>query len=79
MKSDWAKQKPKEWMTREGVSSEVVPEELKGATSVGITVMVISHLPPVEERTECLRTEGNVSWRVDENKGRGGSESRVRR
>ena len=57
----------------------MVPEEPRGATSVGITVMVISHLPPVEERTECLRTEGNVSWRVDENKGRGGSESQVQR
>ena len=51
-------------MTREGVLSEVVPEEPKGATSVGITVMVISHLPPVEERTECSRTEGVVSCPV---------------
>ena len=66
-------------MTQEGVSSGVVPEEPKGATSVGITVMVISHLPPVEERTECSRTERSVSWRVDGNKGRGGSESRVQR
>ena len=66
-------------MTQEGVSSEVVPEEPKGATSVGITVMVISHLPPVEEWTECSRTGGNVSWRVDENKGRGGSKSWVQR
>ena len=66
-------------MTREGVSSEVVPEEPKSATSIGITVMVISHLPPVEEQTECLRMEGNVSWRVDRNKGWGGSESRVQR
>ena len=51
--SDRAKRKLKEWMMQEGVLSEVVPEEPKGATSVGITVMVISHLPPVEERTEC--------------------------
>ena len=57
----------------------MVPEEPKGATSVSITVMVISHLPPVEERTECSRTERSVSWRVDGNKGRGGSESRVQR
>ena len=64
---------------QEVVLSKVVPEEPKGATSVGITVMVISHLPPVEERTECSRTGGVVSWRVDENKGSGGSKSRVQR